>query len=147
MSKRPMPTILTLPMLVAVCALAVVAGCRSKKKTNDAPIPEPERQALTGFIKVSKCEPRACDEVACVRVSDGQSDGTPAHLVRCRWTDKRTATSGTPLRCAFVHYTADPTKGLGNMFGSEPSFGDGCVPDKAFVDLLKKDLHYSGDLP
>jgi hypothetical protein len=134
-------------ILVAACAVVLVTGCRSKKASN-VPIPTPEQEALASFIKISKCEPTTCDAISCRRVSEGKTDNLPSYLVQCRWTDTRTAGSGTPKRCAFIHYSVEAGKrGIGNMFISEPSFGDGCVPDKEFVEQIKKAQGYSGDMP
>lgn len=137
--------------VVAVCLLVACAtsACRSRPaKPVAAPLPVDHQDVLTSFIKVTKCAPTTCDAVACMNISDGETEKMPSHLVRCRWNDTRTTTSGTPKRCAYVHYSVDVARnGFGNMFLSEPAFGDDCAPDAAFVELIKKTKGYSGAMP
>jgi hypothetical protein len=140
----------TMNRLVAVCLLAACAlACRSKKATEERPLPTSDHEAVAAFIKALKCEATACDAIVCVNVSDGQTDGLPSHLARCRWTDRRVSSANDgPKRCAYVHYSYDANrKAFGNVFISEPAHADTCTPDAAFVELVKTSSKYSGPMP
>jgi hypothetical protein len=135
--------------LLAACALGAASGCRSSKKPlGGAPLPEKEQEALAAFIKVAKCEATTCDKVKCTTYSDGQTDKLPSHVAKCRWTDTRASSNGgSHQRCAFTHYSYDQGRAaFGNMFASEPVAAEDCAPDKAFVQLIKNELGYSGEL-
>jgi hypothetical protein len=136
---------LTTACLLAVCALA----CKSKKVAEERPLPTSDHEAVAAFIKALKCEATSCDGVACVNVSDGETDGLPSHIARCRWTDRRVSgANDSPKRCAYVHYSFDANrKAFGNVYISEPAHGDACVADANFVELVKASSHYSGPMP
>lgn len=136
--------------LAAVLLLAASAlACRSKKAAEERPLPTSDHEAVAAFIKAMKCEATSCDAIACVNVSDGQTDGLPSHIARCRWTDRRvSSTNDGPKRCSYVHYSFDANrKAFGNVFISEPAHGDTCVADATFVELVKTSSHYSGPMP
>jgi hypothetical protein len=135
--------------LAAVCLLAVCALACSKKAAQERPLPTSDHEAVAAFVKALKCEATSCDAIACTNVSDGQTDGLPSHIARCRWTDSRVSSAGDgPKRCAYVHYSFDANrKAFGNVFISEPAHGDTCVADATFVELVKTSSHYSGPMP
>ena len=133
---------------VILMAFGLLVGCRSSTSGTPAPIPDFHKEALAAFIKYESCEPTTCDAIACETFSEGQTKGLPSRIARCRWTDNRTAISGTRKRCAYVHYSADEESGaVGNMFLSSRAFGDTCEPDKEFSDLVKGSQGYSGRIP
>ena len=110
------------------------------------PLPERDREILTAFVKKSACEPTVCDAVACEKLSDGQSKGLPAHIVRCRWTDVRDP--GQTARCAYAHYAYDAErKGFVEMYLSAPVASIACQVDPAFNDRIRGTVGYSGELP
>jgi hypothetical protein len=136
-------------LFAAACLLTCALACRSKKAAEERPLPTSDHEAVAAFIKALKCEATSCDAIACVNVSDGQTDGLPSHLARCRWTDRRVSSAGDgPARCSYVHYSFDANrKAFGNVFISEPAHGDTCVADANFVELVKASSHYSGPMP
>ncbi len=117
---------------------------RSEAPVSSAPGARPE--AMVAFIKRETCQPSTCSDVVCETFSDGQTKALPAHVVRCRWTDTQDAAS--PKRCAYIHYAVDSEKDvLREMYLSSPAFSDVCQTDKAFTDLLKGPVGYSGSVP
>lgn len=144
-----MPTMNRSLRLAAFALLAVSALACSKKTAEERPLPTSDHEAVAAFIKALKCEATSCDAIACVNVSDGQTDGLPSHIARCRWTDRRASSAGDgPKRCSYVHYSFDANrKAFGNVFISEPAHGDTCVADASFVELVKTSSHYSGPMP
>lgn len=134
--------------LLAACLASAAVACRSKPAAPPpAPIPQNVRDALTGFIKHEACEATTCDGVVCEPFSDGVTQGLPAHIARCTWTDTRVSPPGTTNRCAYVHYGVDaPNHGYGYLFLSVRKPVESCEADKEFVGLVKGQ-GYSGRFP
>jgi hypothetical protein len=142
--------------------LALLAPGCSRSKGNDAkteasslqtsavaaqalPVSAAHLQALTVFIKHTSCEPNGCWTFACETFSDGETQGLPSHIARCRWNDKRGTGTGQN-QCAYVHYSEHPD-GFRNLFISARAPSDTCAPDAAFTALIKETQGYSGKPP
>ena len=146
-SSRRWVGVVVLGALAVACA---VGACRPKETGSRpdpkaAPISSTDHEGLVAFVKYASCEPAACDAVKCDPFSQGLTRNLPAYVARCHWTDNRDRAN--PVKCAFVHYAADRTKGtFTELFLSARAPGGGCQPDKAFNEKIAS-LGYSGALP